>query len=76
MQTSRSKRRARALSAALAGIAAGSTLAAGYARASAMVMSDVAQTVAADDDSNGCNGPNGCSGEDEGKTDSGSGGSK
>lgn len=72
MQTTRSKRRSRALRAALAGIAAGSTLAAGYARATAAVPSDLAQTIAADDDSNGCNGPNGCSGEDEGKGDSGS----
>jgi hypothetical protein len=72
MQTTRSKRRARALSAALAGIAAGSTLAAGYARATATVPGDLSQIVAADDGSNGCNGPNGCSGKEEGKGDSGS----
>ncbi|HEX5064622.1 MAG TPA: hypothetical protein VFY49_00775 [Myxococcota bacterium] len=72
MQTSRSKKRARALSAALAGIVAGSTLAAGDARAAAMAQGDLAQIAAEDDGSNGCNGPNGCGGEE--RSDSGSGG--
>jgi hypothetical protein len=76
MKTSGSRRRARALSAALAGIVAGSTLAAGYARTAAAAPTGLGKAVAAEDDSNGCNGPNGCSGEDEGKTDPGSGGSR
>jgi hypothetical protein len=58
MTSSRSKRASRALGAAFAGILAGSALAMGCGEGV-----EAAATGATPTEANGCNGPNGCSGE-------------